>query len=184
MSDSLFFVVENHRDALILSRLIAPQLSPDKPRIYATHGTTILAALARNILFHHGGRVMMVENSQTYCTRRAEEFRDLSLHLMSQVAGRTEFDLFSFLPEMASVFYEVPEILENVDVPALRRPKDDRLHAQPYKELQDFLGGTPLEVWIKSLSEEAWAKLREGPQARALTARIEALRSGQVPEDG
>src|SRR6201999_1844608 len=112
-----------------------------------------------------------------YSPRLAEEFRDLSLHLMSQIAARTQFEVFPFMPELASVFYEVPEILEGVDVPDIRRPKDCRPHAQPYKELQEFLGDLPLEAWIKSLPEEAWIKLREGPQARALAARIEAFRS-------
>ncbi|MEJ0004242.1 MAG: hypothetical protein WDN30_13085 [Pararobbsia sp.] len=70
---------------MILARLVAQPLAPRKPRIYATHRKTIPPVLAANILFHEGGRAMIVDNGQTFCPIRCEEYQDLALHLMMPI---------------------------------------------------------------------------------------------------
>jgi hypothetical protein len=171
------FVVESEADVAILSRLI--------PACYTRDGATYLTSGENNsvrdaglsVLAHEDGPVMAVVNAETLSLYVAAGNFGFSVLRTGEIecAYGPDFDMFVFLPQIDVVFFEAPDIFESVDVPESRRWKDHRLHAEPRKELQEFLGDLPLVTWVESLSEDAWAKVREGRQAKALIEAVDRL---------
>jgi hypothetical protein len=157
LKPTLTVVVEGNADAVILKHLLAAE--DMHLRFFAANGRLSLASVARNILIHDAGNVMVVGDADTHDDDRVREDRATIRLALRHVAPEQNFDVFLFLPELEAIFFEVPSVLRASGV-AQATPQ-----REPKRALQALIGGREIRQWAAALTPESWADLRQGPQA-------------------
>ena len=176
MEMPLLIVVEGKRDATVLRRLLPRKFS--HARFFAAGGRSSVETVARNILVHESGAVMIVADADTNDSERAHDDRIAMQVALRNVASDGRFDVFLFVPTIEVLFFEYPAVLET-----LRKDiSHDHLLVQhgrdlPQRSLSTLLDQRSLESWMAELSEADWEQLRKGEQAQSLLESIDSLMS-------
>src|SRR4051794_13028787 len=118
-------IVEGVTDAQIIRAILGEALSK-KVRIFAGQGRASLATVGRNVLFHEGGPVLLVMDSDTLDPQLTAELQSMTGVAMSGAitsgvrppvppsADPPPFRVFTFVPEIEVVLFEAPEVLERL----------------------------------------------------------------------
>lgn len=174
MAQPVLFVVEGERDAAILRKLLPESLST--ARFFAARGRASIATVARNLLVHENGPVMLVADGDTHDADRLREDRANLQLALRNVAPAGRFGIFLFVPEIEVLFFECPQALAELpmdadrDVLSLRYGKD-----VPKRALEAMLDGQSFDTWLAGLNPEIWDLLRGGDQAQKLLSAVQAL---------
>lgn len=145
-------------------------------RYFAANGGTSIATLARNLLVHESGAVMIVADSDTHDPERARNDRLVTEFALRDVAPSGGFDVFLFVPEIEVIFFECPSVLDTLragtshDSTLVRHGRD-----VPKRTLDGLLNKMSFDAWVTSLSPDSWRDLRKGEQARALLDALAGL---------
>src|SRR5438445_6796369 len=111
----LKIIVEGITDAKIIRAILGEALSK-KVRIFAGKGRASLATVGRNVLFHEGGPVLLVMDSDTLDPQLTAELQSMNRVAMSgaitsgvqlpvpTAAESPQFRVFTFVPEIEAVF--------------------------------------------------------------------------------
>jgi hypothetical protein len=183
---SLKIIVEGASDAQIIRAILGEALSK-KVRIFAGQGRASLARVGRNVLFHEGGPVLLVMDSDTLDPRLTAELQSMTRVAMSgaitsgvqlpvpTAAEPPPFRVFTFVPEIKAVFFEAPQVLERTlgKTPSCEKVKDGRL--VPKQTLTDLLGevnGAPNYHVLLGRIDPA---IGSGTQASALKQIVESM---------
>ncbi len=174
--DDLTVVVEGRTDALLLVRVLSRALGI-KPGFFAAAGGLSLSTLARNILVHEGGQVLVVMDSDTVDALAAAEARALTRATMRPFAADAQFDVFAFIPQIEVAFFEVPCVLrrhlageiDDSDLEVGMVDSARRLDALLERD------GQTRERFYRELQDEDIDELLTGPQMARLIEAADAL---------
>ena len=184
----LKMIVERRETAQIIRAILGEALSK-KVRIFAGQGRASLATVGRNVLFHEGGPVLLVMDSETLDPRLSEELQSMNRVAMSgaitsgvqspvpTAAEPPQFRVFTFVPEIEAVFFEAPQVLERTlgRTPSKEKVKDGRLvPKQTLNELLHEADGAPS---YHALLERIDPAVASGPQRQALRQMVESMLS-------
>lgn len=182
----LKIIVEGATDAQIIRAILGEALSK-KVRIFAGQGRASLATVGRNVLFHEGGPVLLVMDSDTLDPQLTAELQSMTKVAMSGAitsgvqlpiptsAEPPPFRVFTFVPEIEAVFFETPQVLERTlrKTPSEEKVKDGRLvPKQTLTELLDDADGARSYHEFLSRIDPTIAS---GPQAQALKRLVESM---------
>ena len=171
----LNIVVEGRWDAKLLRKYL-PKVEGLNPRYFAGAGKVSLETMARNLLVHEEGKVLVVMDTDSLNPHSAQQERLLTLATLRLVADDARFDAFAFRPEHEVVFFEAPEALERY-WPGISQAALERGLYAPKQELAKLLEAANLtaEQWFSSLAPEDGKILRRGAQASHLARMFEKL---------
>jgi hypothetical protein len=175
-ADDLNVVAEGWADALLLSRVL-PRTLGVEPAFYAAGDGLTPWTLARNILMHEGGPVLVVMDANTFYPSAVEEERALTKATLRLLAADSEFEVFAFAPQMDVAFFEAPSILrrhlgwEGVGAELELGLLDSARRLRMLLEQR----GLDREQFYRGLSGEDVDKLLRGPQMVRFTEAAEAL---------
>lgn len=184
----LKIIVEGATDAQIIRAILGEDLS-NKVRIFAAQGLASLATLGRNVLFHEGGPVLLVMDSDTLDPQLTAELRSMTRVAMSgaltsgvqfpvpATAESPQFRVFTFVPEIEAVFFEAPPALEHMlgKAPSQEKLKDGR--RVPKETLTELLNETDGARSYHAFLSRIDPAVASGPQARALRQQVESMLS-------
>jgi hypothetical protein len=186
----LKIVVEGPSDAQLIRAILGDEIAT-KVRFYAAQGQASLATVGRNILYHDGGPVLLVMDSDTLSPRLTAELESLSLAAMSgpvtsgmplpdSVTGQQPlFNVFAFVPEIEAVFFEAPDALTQVLGKKASGIELKEGHIIPREVMKAFFGDTKLyrdyQGLLSHLDSNAKHALAAGPQAAKLKTIVETL---------
>jgi len=187
---SLKIVVEGVTDAQIVRAILGDAVAK-KARLFAAKGLAALETIGRNILFHEGGPVLLVMNSETLNPQLTAELESLSLAAMSgpvtsgiqspvmMESGTPQFKVFAFVPEIEAVFFESPEVLDRL---LGKKPSQEKIkegHFVPKHVLTELLANgkaqRDYQAILSHLDPKARHALAAGAQAGRLKAMVESL---------
>jgi hypothetical protein len=178
MKNPLCIVVEGQRDAGVLRQLLPEEFS--NSRFFAAGGRSSVVTLARNILVHEGGHVLIVADADTDDQDQAQKNRNDIQDALRRVAPQQHFDVFLFVPEMEVIFFEYPSVLETLQP---QESTDLGFGSKGRNSLRDILLNRlrkqKFEDWTGTFSQEIWKGLRNGKQAKSLLQHVSALVSAQ-----
>lgn len=181
---SLYVAVEGPTDAALIRAIVGKDISA-RMQVFVGRGRVSLATLGRNLLVHEGGPVLLVMDSDTRNRHKVEEMRSMArLALSGVVSGRFPssassplYDVFAFVPEIAVVFFEAPDVLRRLlgDVVTEDRLREGLL--SPKETLSQLLresGRLPNDEAILSAASEPEVAeaLASGKQASDLVGTI------------
>jgi hypothetical protein len=179
----LNIVVEGQSDARLLRKYL-PNIEGLTPRYFSGDGVVSLATLARNLLVHEEGMVLVVMDSDSLSAENAAQRRTMVMATLRQIAPDERFNVFVFRPEHEIIFFEAPEVLERY------WPGEDRLSVTalerglyaPKEELAKLVAAAQQTsaAWFASLMPEDGELLRKGRQAGQLVKMFEALAAGHL----
>jgi hypothetical protein len=176
--NTLNIVVEGQLDAVLLRKYL-PKIDGLTPRFFAGNGAASLPTVARNLLVHEEGAVLLVMDADSFNVEQAEQKRAMVLATLRQVAAEERFDVFIFRPEHEVIFFEAPEVLERYwsGEDKLSIASLERGLYTPHQELAEILRASNQnpKSWFESLTSEDGEILRQGVQARQLVAIFESL---------
>jgi hypothetical protein len=177
---SFTLVIEDRSNARLLRGLLGKEAGT-AIRFFAASGRFSLATLARNILVHEGGPVIIVMDADTLDTSLAEGSCDLVETALRNVSPDDRFAVFAFVPELEVVFFEAPDVLLRKFGPEIVNSSImARGRLQPKAALQEILqrAGTTQSSYLEGLTSEDFDELRQGEQASKFIAAVESLTVG------
>ena len=171
-------VVEGITDVVFM-RALCGQLGLKKTRFFSGDGQISLATLARNILVHEGGPVLVIMDADTTDADQAEESRSLTKFVIQQLAHPSDFEVHAFVPALEVIYFEAPDFLEsalgktisaNVLQEGMSNPKAtlNRLASQNGKKSQ-------VDQLAAAIDSTTMPLLLQSSQARLLIERIQSL---------
>jgi hypothetical protein len=176
-AERLIIVVEGKSDVLIIRALLSAELR-SWMRFFAGQGRESLITLARNLLVHEGGPVLLVMDVATAELPSRDEMVAEAMRALSTVGAPGMFQVFTFVPEIESVFFEAPDALQRALGTSLPADVLEECRVKPKAVLQRLLAGAHIpntEALIRKLDEEAIASLSRGKQAMALRETLRAF---------
>lgn len=176
MADELIVIAEQQADVVVLRRLLDRALHLE-PAFYSGRGRMTLGKLARNILVHEGGPVLVVMDAHTTHLPRAEEARGMMHFAISQLADESTFDVHAFLPQLDVIFYEAACVLQRHLGRAVGRMELELGLLDPRRQLDRLLAeaGTDRDAFYRVLDDADLDRLLAGEQMKALIAGADAL---------
>src|SRR5262249_35885795 len=146
----LKIIVEGPADAQIVRAILGEDLAK-QARFFASQGRVSLATIGRNVLVHEGGPVLLVMDSETLDPQLAAELQALNRVAMSgaitsgaqipvlTAAPASQFNVFTFVPEIEAVFFDAPQVLARLlgKAPPEEKLKEGRL--VPKQTLSELL---------------------------------------------
>jgi len=178
----LTIVVEGHMDVTLLRKYL-PEIPELTTRFFAGDGRVSLPTVARNLLVHEGGPVLIVMDADSLDLDQAEQNRAMAIATLRRVAAEERFDVFAYLPEHEVIFFEAPEVLERRCGKSLLTPAVlDRGRYDPRQVLEDILAKLKKtrSSWLASLTSEDGESLRAGTQAGRLVTMFRSLASDRT----
>jgi hypothetical protein len=162
---TLKIIVEGPTDAEIVRAILGEDLAK-KARFFASQGHTSLATLARNVLIHEGGPVLLVMDSETLDPQLITERESIARVALSgaltsgaQIPTTTiplplPFQVFAFVPTIKAVFFEAPQALARIlgKAPPPEKVKEGRL--VPEQTLSDLLANAKGASRLSGSSQE------------------------------
>jgi hypothetical protein len=181
MSDfKLRIIAESPSDIHFIRKLLYRELVSEM-KFYASQGKVSAVTVARNILVHEGGPVLLAIDSDTLDVERQREYEATALAAIEVAYARNYimtqplFKVFTFRPCIEVVFFEAPKALELL----LGREVDERTieegTARPKQLLQKLYGireSSWLETLIRKIDEPMQELLRAGQQATQLRETV------------
>ncbi len=182
MADELTVLAEERADVIVL-RLLLERALRTEPDFYSGRGQMTLGKLARNILVHEGGPVLVVMDTHTTHPERAQEDRGMTRFAISQLADESTFDVHAFVPEMEVIFFEAPCVLRRRLGRAVAGMELELGLLAPRRQMDRLLGeaGTDRQAFYRALDDADLDALLAGAQMRALVAGARALLARQAP---
>jgi hypothetical protein len=184
----LKIIVEGATDARIIRAILGEALSK-KVRIFAGQGRASLATVGRNVLFHEGGPVLIVMDSDTLDPQLTAELQSMARMAMSvpitsgvqlpvPTSGESpQFNVFTFVPEIEAVFFEAPQSLERMlgKMPSAEKVKDGR--RIPKQTLAELLGETDEARGYDAFLSRIDPAIGSAHQAQGLKQMVESMLS-------
>jgi hypothetical protein len=169
-------VVEHYAEAVLMACLLDATRGI-APRFFVSEEQTGLATLARNILVHEGGPVLVVMNSQTSDEKEAAEKKGFVDAAIRYVANDDAFGVVAFTPSIEIIAFEKPSVLMRYVGGTGAAESLLALGAlDPSGTLHRVQGGSEaVEQFYRSLSTEELRTLSEGAQATDLLAEVDRL---------
>ena len=179
-ADKLIIVAEGRTDVLLMRLLLSKELTTGM-RFFAGQGRESLATLARNLLVHEGGPLLLVMDVATAELPFQDELLAQAMQTLSTVGTPGSFQVFTFTPEIEIIFFEAPDAVQRVLGIPLSAGVLEEGQACPKIILHRLLNeaGVPnVDVLIRKLSqdEEAIEILCRGKQAIALREKVKTFR--------
>jgi hypothetical protein len=182
LQSSLYIVVEGPTDAQIIRNILGKELA-GRLRFFATSGRTSLATVARNLLVHEGGPVLLVMDADTRNPQLVGELRSMTLMATSGVLPPNLprlsdwVQVFAFVPEIEVIFFEAPQSLEIILGKKIPEEKVQEGLLAPKATLAKLLGEGKVDyqTLVTSLSPEVASILASSSQAQALKTVIESM---------
>ncbi|HYT95256.1 MAG TPA: hypothetical protein VEL76_41445 [Gemmataceae bacterium] len=187
---SLKIIVEGVTDAQLIRAILGDDLAKHA-QFYAAQGRASLAALGQTILFHEGGPVLLVMDSDTLNPQLAAEMQSLTIAAMSgsltsggqfpveTLPLTSQFKVFTFIPEIEAVFFEAPEVLDRLLGKKAPQDKVREGHLIPKQVLTELLANAKThhdyQQLLEHLDPKAQKSLATGSQASRLKATVESL---------
>lgn len=187
---SLKIVVEGITDAQLVRAILGDEVAK-KTHIYAAQGLASLETIARNVLFHEGGPVLLVMDSDTLNPQLTAELESLSIAAMnSPVTSGIQFPVeiksdgplfkvFAFVPEIEAVFFESPKVLDRL---LGKKPPEEKIkegHLVPKQVLSELLANGKTQAdyqgLLSQLDPQSRHALAAGTQAGRFKAMAESL---------
>lgn len=179
MAQRLSFVVEGEHDAAVLRKLLPKSLAD--ARFFAAGGRSSVATVARNLLVHENGPVMLVADADTHDADRLRQDRANLQLALRNVAPTSRFGVFLFVPEIEVLFFESLQAMEKITAEARHDPINPQYgKALPKRALEPLLRGQAFVSWLGKLDPETWDLLRRGEQVKKLLAAVHVLVSGDL----
>ncbi|HEX2079904.1 MAG TPA: hypothetical protein VHG08_19460 [Longimicrobium sp.] len=138
--------------------------------------------LARNLLVHEGGPVLVVIDGDTIEPDKVVEERELTRATLRVLADDSQFEVFVFAPQLDVAFYEAPSILLRHLGWEGRGAELELGLVDSARRLRMLLEqrGLNREEFYRGLCDEDIDELLRGPQMTRLIAAAEALLSVQA----
>lgn len=181
---SLSIVVEGRLDVVLLRKYLPAPADIDL-RFFVGEGQVSLPTLARNLLVHEPGAVLMVMDGATLDPARAQQNRAMALAALRQMSASTRFDAFVFVPEHEVVFFEAPQVMHRYwDKSVLSSSVLERGRYAPKDTLEGLLKSTGQgrASWFSKLTLEDGGELRKGAQAAGLVTMLHSLCEAEMLE--
>lgn len=176
-AERLIIVAEGKTDVLIIRVLLSAEVTTGM-RFFAAQGRESLVSLARNLLVHEGGLVLLVMDIATAeLHSRGQRVADV-MRALSTVGAPGMFQVFTFTPEIEIVFFEAPDALQRVLGTPLpgevleegrRKPKATLVRLMAEAKIPD------MDSLLRKLDGEAIELLSRGQQAMALREMVRAF---------
>jgi hypothetical protein len=184
---SLYVVVEGPMDAHLIRAILGKDLT-EKLRFFAAGGGVSLATLARNILVHEGGPVLLVMDSNTRNQHLVDEQKSMAFIATSGVAPPTLprlnewVKVFAFVPEIEVMFFEAPQSLEVILGKKVPEEKIQEGLLAPKATLVKLLdeGKVNYQKLVTNMAPQVASILAPGSQAQALKATVESMMAPAV----
>ncbi len=180
----LTVICEGQSDTRLIRKLLSHELTGDM-KFYASQGRVSLVSLARNVMVHEGGPILLAmdaESTNPHVIRELEAMATVALSGAGSggtfLATRGLFKVFMFIPELEVVFFEAPAALERIIGKALSKEIVDEGLMAPTATLVKLTGDSKLlavDLLSRKLDEEAIEILREGKQAIAFRENVNDL---------
>jgi hypothetical protein len=181
MNDSKLRIVAESSNDIHLVRKLLYREQLTEMKFYASQGKVSAVTVARNILVHEGGPVLLVIDSDTLDPERQREYEATALAAV-EVAYTREYPamhslckVFTFRPCIEVVFFETPKALERL----LGKEIDERAieegKARPKELLQKLYGikdPSGLEALLRIIDQPLLDLLRTGDQATRLREAV------------
>jgi hypothetical protein len=178
-------VVEGRSDVILLRGLLG-DLTNCSFRYYAGEGKVSLASLARNILVHEGGPLLIVMDADTLSPSKAEEESAMVRILLRRFSAASDSDVVAFLPTLEVIFFEAPGVLaRRFGSDQIKEPVIERGLYRPNDTLGELLSlaGLSKENYFRTLTSQDIEELRQGAQVRKLISAVEALAASTEASD-
>lgn len=173
----LNIVVEGQLDAILLRKYL-PEIPDLAVRLYAAGGMVSLSTVARNLLVHEEGPVLVVMDTDSLDPAQSRQAEAMASAALKLVASEDRFDVFAYSPEHEVVFFEASQILGRYwTTEVLTKDILDRGHYAPRQALVELLARSKqtLTTWITALTSEDGEVLRAGPQATQLIELFKSM---------
>lgn len=176
-ADPELIVVVEHRAEAVLVACLLDATRGIAPRFFVSEERTGLATLARNILVHEGGPVLVVINSQTTDEKAAAEKKGFVDAAIRYVANEDAFGVVAFTPSIEIIAFEKPSVLMRyVDDTGAAEPLLALGALDPSGTLHRALGGSEAaEQFYRGLSTEDLCTLSQGVQATEFLSEVDRL---------
>ena len=180
----LKLVAEGQSDIHLIRKLISHELNGNMS-FYASQGRASLVSVARNLIVHEGGPVLLVMNADSNNLHVKRELEAMTIVAMSGVASGGSFyaipslfKVFMFVPEIAVVFFEAPDALERVTGQAISKQVLEAGRMAPAVTLAKLTGDSnvlAVDMLTRKIDEQAIDMLRKGKQANEFRENVESL---------
>jgi hypothetical protein len=182
MSDfKLRIIAENLSDIHLIRKLLYRELTSHM-KFYATQGNVSAVTVARNILVHEGGPVLIATDSDTLDIEMQREYEETALatveaayakdYVMTQPLSK----VCTFRPSIEVVFFEAPNALELLFGKRIDERTIEEGKARPKQLLQKLCGiKDPLlldSFLIQKIDLRMQDLLRQGEQATRLREMV------------
>lgn len=176
MKTELIVVVEQRDDVVVLRRLIARALGL-AATFYAGQGRLPLFTLARNILVHEGGPVLIAMDAHTTHAESLDEARGMTRFVVGLLADESAFIVHAFAPETDVIFYEAPCVLERHFGREICGMELELGRLDPRRQLDQLLArrGLGRRDFYRLLDETDLDCLLRGQQMQSLIAAADEL---------
>lgn len=179
----LTLVVEGPSDVTFM-KAICLEIGLKNVRYFSGDGKISLVTLARNILVHEGGPVLVAMDADTCDEEQAEQARSLTRFIIQQLAPPRDFDVHVFIPELEISFFEAPGLLEKLLGKRIPAETMREGVAQPKATLKRLVPSNgkqfSMEHLLGMMDEKARASLLRAPQIDLLVRRIHDLLAAPV----
>jgi hypothetical protein len=108
-------------------------------RVFTAKGSSSAQSLARSILGVKQLPVALVLDADEYDPSRVEERKRYLETMLGTTAPRSEWELILLVPEMETVFFQVPGMLESLGLPLPDPVQREQARHQPRKVLVDLI---------------------------------------------
>jgi hypothetical protein len=176
-ADQLIVVAEGKTDVLLIRVLLSSE-NRERMRFFAGQGRESLVTLARNLLVHEGGLVLLVMDIATAERQIQDQLLAQAMRALSSVGAPGTFQVFPFIPEIEIVFFEAPDTLERVLGTSLPAKTLEEGRTKPKATLTRLLAEAKIsdvDSLIRKLDQEAIESLTRGKQALALREKVRAF---------
>jgi hypothetical protein len=185
MCDSCTVVAEELLDAVLLNRVIQRALSIDA-RFFTGDGQIALTSLARNILVHDGGPVLVVMDAETTNGDMAAEACAMTRMALGHVSPDDAFDVCALVPQLEVVFFEAPGVLRRHLGAHVHDLELELGRFSPAQTLNTLLArsGRDLEFFVRELDDCDLDALLAGPQLSRFISSADTLFSSTAGAPG
>jgi hypothetical protein len=184
-------IVVESRDAARIIRVIVGKELADRLSIFASQGRAALATVGRNVLFHEGGPVLLVMDSDTLDPRLTSELESMNMAAMSGAvasgvqipasgdSAAPQFKVFTFVPAIEVVFFEAPQALDRLLGKKTPHEKVREGHLVPRETLAALLdnarGRRDDHAILADMDPQVQHAIASGRQAKALKGTVESM---------
>lgn len=177
-ANRLNIVVEGDSDAKLIRKLLGTELSGEIS-FYSARRKSSQPSLARNLLVHERGAVLVVMDSDTLEPQLINEQQALTKLALNNIAPGGDFDVLVIVPQLEVLFFETPEALELLLQITIPQNVIDEGMLIPQQTLDKLFGQShsalTRENFIDAVNIEIAAILSTGVQAGNIRLAVNSL---------